>query len=124
MKDIELYKLRFVITYMTTYLDEFLSLYEKKNTLDLKNMIFQDEFDPEVQEIKKENYEIPINNSIFYFKIGQYDQLMKLFEKLNFKREQNKKMNVEYLSCEKTQANYDKVKEVNALLKQLQNIRF
>ena len=43
-----IYKLKFVITYVTTYLDEFLLLCDFKAQIDPKMISFKDEFDPEM----------------------------------------------------------------------------
>lgn len=70
IKKMDIYKLKFVITYMGTYLEEFLLLCDKKAQLDPKLANFKDEFDPDMQERKKDIYEIDISNQIFQLKVG------------------------------------------------------
>ena len=66
----DIYRLKFVITYVTTYLDEYLTLCDLRAQIDPKMINFKDEFDLELQERKKNSYEIDISNKIFYNKIG------------------------------------------------------
>jgi len=72
IKRMDIYKLKLVITYVNTYLDEFLVLCDKKAQIDPKLISFKDEFDPEMQERKKETYDVEVSNQIFYLKIGQH----------------------------------------------------
>ncbi|CDW90230.1 UNKNOWN [Stylonychia lemnae] len=44
----DIYRLKFVIAYVTTYLDEFLTLCDLKAQIDPKMINFKDEFDPEL----------------------------------------------------------------------------
>eukprot|EP00347_Sterkiella_histriomuscorum_P017777 403348034 len=134
----DIYKLKFVITYVTTYLDEFLLLCDLKAQIDPKMISFKDEFDIDMQERKKETYEIDINNQIFYQKIGQHPQLMQLFSLLNFKKEMSKQhiiihgdngslgggfTGVVKLRADKTESNYRAIKAINQLLKLLQSVQ-
>ena len=70
IKKMDIYKLKFIIGYVTTYLEEYLELCEYRQQVDPKAVSLADEFEYEQQIKKKDTYEIAINNNIFYSKIG------------------------------------------------------
>lgn len=96
IKKMDIYQLKFVITYFTSYLDEFIMLCEKRWQLDPKIITFYDEFDPDIYERLKDTYEIPID-MIFNYKCGQYHRIVELFKELNFETIDDKKSKVQML---------------------------
>mmetsp|Transcript_17606 Transcript_17606/g.16833 ORF Transcript_17606/g.16833 Transcript_17606/m.16833 type:complete len:86 (+) Transcript_17606:1248-1505(+) len=56
-KEMSIYKFKLVITYVSSYFEEFVNLYDKNQTLRKeKSQKLYDEFDPIIQEIKSKDY--------------------------------------------------------------------
>ena len=123
---LNIYKLKFVMAYLMSYLDEFITLCEDKFQNDSAKLTIgnlAEEFDEEVIQRRKQTYEIMIGDSIFYQKIGMHKELMEIFSLLGFRKEVDKRSKLLYLKIDKTVENMGLIKDYAQVFKMIQYIK-